>query len=196
MVQFKILFEGYSTLKEDGYFANCSCVLIKGSPNVIVDTMTSWDSEKLLDALKNEGLSPQDINYVISTHGHSDHIGCNHLFKKATHIVGFNISHKDKYFMQPDFRNGEEFVISEDIKIISTPGHTLQDVSVILKTAEGIVGITGDLFEKFEDLNDDSIWINAGSDNEALQQTNRQRILDSVDFIIPGHGPMFRVPKI
>lgn len=41
------------------------------------------------------------MNYVISTHGHSDHIGNNNLFRMAKHIVGFSISFKDQYFMHP-----------------------------------------------------------------------------------------------
>lgn len=45
--------------------------------------------------LKSHGVIPEDINYVVSTHGHSDHIGNNNLFLKAKHIVGFNISDRN-----------------------------------------------------------------------------------------------------
>ncbi len=81
--------------------ANCSCVLVTGSKNVIIDTMTPWDTSLILNSLKLNGLNPDDINYVISTHGHSDHTGNNHLFLKAKHIVGFCISEKDRYFLHP-----------------------------------------------------------------------------------------------
>ncbi|KAG5895780.1 hypothetical protein JTB14_001627 [Gonioctena quinquepunctata] len=109
-------------------------------------------------------------------------------------ISSFSISHKDKYFTEPDFHNGKEYVITDKIRIIPTPGHTLQDVSVIVHTSDGIVAVTGDLFEKFEDLENSDIWKNAGSDSEDLQQANRKKILNMADFIVPGHGPMFRVP--
>ncbi|XP_023022513.1 metallo-beta-lactamase domain-containing protein 1 [Leptinotarsa decemlineata] len=193
--QLKVLFEGYSKFVDGKYLANCSCVLIKSTPNIVIDTLTSWDDEKLLSALKEENISCDDIDYVVCTHGHSDHVGCNHLFKKAVHIVGFSISHKDCYFTEPDFHSGEEFVINRKVKVIPTPGHTLQDVSVVVDTDNGVVAVTGDLFEKFEDLEDAGIWKSAGSDSEELQEINRRKILKLADFIVPGHGPMFKVPQ-
>lgn len=191
-----VLFSGYSKFQDGKYLSNCSCVLIKGPPNVIVDTMTAWDEQKILQALEQRSIKPDDIDFVVCTHGHSDHIGCNHLFKKAIHIVGYSISHKDTYFTDHDFRYGQEYSISEEIKVIPTPGHTSQDVSVLVThPLEGIIAITGDLFEKFEDLNDASIWKSAGSDDETLQELNREKILKIADIIIPGHGEKFMVPK-
>lgn len=191
-----VLFDGYSKMENGDYYANCSCVLIKGPPNVIVDTMTAWDGERILKALSKESLTPDDIDYVVCTHGHSDHTGCNYLFQKATHIVGHCISHKDKYSIDCDFKNGDEYTISDKIKVIPTPGHTLQDVSVIVKSSRGLIAITGDLFERFEDLTDENIWRKAGSDSEELQRVNRQKILRMADFVVPGHGPMFEVPQM
>lgn len=44
-----VLYEGYSTMTgKDQMVANCSCILITGKQNVIVDTMTAWDSEKII----------------------------------------------------------------------------------------------------------------------------------------------------
>lgn len=88
--------------------ANCSCVLITGSVNVIVDTMTPWDSDFILKSLNSRGLKPDDIDYVVSTHGHSDHIGNNNLFLKAKHIVGYCVSFQDKYFLHP-FDKGKSY---------------------------------------------------------------------------------------
>lgn len=109
----KVLFDGYSSdlFKEDDenlpfVRANCSCVLITGTTNVIVDTMTPWDSNLIIQSLTANGLTPDDISYVVSTHGHSDHIGNNNLFLKAKHIVGFCVSVKDQYFLHP-FEQGE-----------------------------------------------------------------------------------------
>ncbi len=55
------------------------------------------------------------------------------------------------------------------------------------------VYIAGDLFEKEEDLQDPEIWKSAGSDNPELQIKNRNRVLREANFIVPGHGPMFKV---
>lgn len=44
------LFDGYSTMANSHeMLANCSCVLVKGEHLIIVDTMTPWDSERIID---------------------------------------------------------------------------------------------------------------------------------------------------
>lgn len=55
----------------------------------------------LSTGLNQQKLTPEDINYVVSTHGHSDHTGNNNLFLRAKHIVGFSISFKDTYYTHP-----------------------------------------------------------------------------------------------
>ena len=77
------------------------------------------------------------------------------------------------------------------MEVIPTPGHTNNDVSVIVEnTRYGVVAITGDLFEKEEDLERDDLWMQY-SENLALQRENREKILRKADFIVPGHGKMF-----
>lgn len=49
MSEVVVLYDGYSvTTGKDQMSANCSCTLIKGSHNIIVDTMTAWDSQKII----------------------------------------------------------------------------------------------------------------------------------------------------
>ena len=94
--QVNVLFDGYSIISEDGKImkANCTCTLIQSKGlNIIVDTMTPWDKDKILSELKNKhDLEPSQINYVVSTHGHSDHVGNNNLFLDAIHIVSKSVS--------------------------------------------------------------------------------------------------------
>lgn len=187
-----VLFDGYSRNTELGSTSNCTCTLIKGPKNVIVDTMTAWDGPRIESALEDYDLKCCDIDYVVCTHGHSDHIGCNYLFQNAIHIVGFDISKKDFYY-NFDFTTGEPYVISDGIRVIPTPGHTMQDVSVIVSNDKGIYAITGDLFENKDD---ESIWRQFGADNAELQEKHRNEILKYADFIIPGHGPIFKASYI
>ena len=50
----------------------------------------------------------------------------------------------------------------------------------------------GDLFETEKDLEDPTIW-EENSENRDLQRENRNKVLEIADYIIPGHGPMFKV---
>ncbi|BES97660.1 unnamed protein product [Nesidiocoris tenuis] len=191
----RVLHEGYSRLVDDVFEANCTCTLITGPYNIIVDTMTPWDGNYILKRLKEFDLTPGDIQFVISTHGHSDHVGNNNLFLSARHIVGRCISYRTTYFDEP-FSRGDEYVIDpESLRVISTPGHTLACVTVLVKTDEGLVAIAGDLFEKLEDVYNEYVWLGAGSENPDLQRHNRAKIIQLADYIIPGHGPRFKVTK-
>lgn len=43
-----ILSSGYSVVENNHMLANCTCTLIKGPKNIIVDTMTPWDKDVIL----------------------------------------------------------------------------------------------------------------------------------------------------
>lgn len=190
----KILQTGYARCLGPAQMqADGTITLVKGPKNIIVDTGGPWDREKIIDALAAEGLSPKDIQYVICTHGHSDHAGNNNLFADATLVVSFDISRGDLYTFH-DFKSGAIYRIDDDVEVMPTPGHTGQDVSVIVRTEEGIVAIAGDLFECEKDLEDESLW-RVNSSNPAEQDRGRKRVLAIADFIIPGHGEMFKVKK-
>lgn len=51
----------------------------------------------------------------------------------------------------------------------------------------------GDLFERFGDIEDPNIWLDAGSESPDLQNKNRLKIAEIADWIIPGHGKKFKV---
>ena len=61
-------------------------------------------------------------------------------------------------------------------------------------TRYGVVAITGDLFEKEGDIEQEGLWMQY-SENDELQKKNREVILRKADFIVPGHGKMFKNPK-
>lgn len=52
MCEVIVLFNGHSTkFDNETMQANCSCTLIKTSKNIIVDTMTAWDREKIIQGI-------------------------------------------------------------------------------------------------------------------------------------------------
>ena len=83
---------------------------------------------------------------------------------------------------------------------MATPGHTEEDVSVLVNGKfngkELKIAITGDLFEKLEDVFDASIWMDLGTLNLCKTQAlSRSKIVNLVDIIIPGHGAPFEVTE-
>ncbi|XP_035004065.1 metallo-beta-lactamase domain-containing protein 1 isoform X1 [Hippoglossus stenolepis] len=198
-----VLKVGYCLPQPDGTFrADGTITLITGPKIILVDTGGPWDRDFLLTTLKERGLDPGDINLVVGTHGHSDHIGNLGLFPTALTIVGYDISEGDTY--RPNrLAQGHAYTVDEHVSVTSSlktcalkiyvvpsPGHTGQDVSVQVKgTTAGTVLVAGDLFEC---CSDGDSWRDL-SMNTAVQEVSRQRALRTADVIIPGHGPPFRV---
>lgn len=163
--------------------------LIKSSQNIIVDTGLPKDKEVILKQLKANGLAPQKIDYVICTHGDADHISNNNLFPHAALIVGFDIYRGDiAGFFQKNFK------IDDNVTVAEMTGHDERSIGVLVKTAQGLVAITGDLFEYEYDWKRAREWI-AFSKQPKSHIKNRAKIWELVDYIVPGHGPMFKVDK-
>ncbi|XP_074555054.1 metallo-beta-lactamase domain-containing protein 1 [Halichoeres trimaculatus] len=187
-----VLKPGYCRSESGGTFrADGTISLVTGPRTILVDTGGPWDRDFLLQTLKERGLDPGDVNLVVGTHGHSDHVGNLNLFPAAMMIVGYDVSEGDRY--RPNkLSEGERFRVDEHVCVVPTPGHTGQDVSVEVKgTFAGTVLIAGDLFECCAD--EDS-WRDL-SMNSTVQEVNRQEALRTADVIIPGHGLPFKVVR-
>ena len=195
-----VLAPGYANwLTPDRVMSACgTCTLVRSNDcNLLVDCMGPWDRDKLIALLAERGLHCDDITHVVCTHGHPDHIGNLNLFLKAKlHIVGFSVYENDSYTVHP-FDEKVPYQIAPGISVIATPGHTATDASVLIQNASqlGVVTISGDLFENERDLADEQIWLQAGSEDPDSQRTNRTHVLNTSDYIVPGHGPMFKVAR-
>lgn len=161
-------------------------VLIQdGKKNILVDTGSPGEDKKIIAGLKKEKLKTKDIDIVILTHPHADHIANNFLFPDALFIDSLGEFRGDKFLLAPAERQ-----ITKNIRIVKTPGHALEDISIIVNNTEfGIISVIGDLF-----------W--RGGDNKLLQiespenlAISRKKILLISDYLIPGHGEMFENPE-
>lgn len=193
-----VLRDGYSYSDTGNYKANGTITLIKGPVNIVVDTGSPCQSDKdiILTGLTTHHLTVSDIDYVIATHGHVDHVGNLNIFpSNCTFIVGHDI-YKDCYYTDNDLGKGGCYQLNDEVYVMSTAGHTCCDVSVVVKnTSEGVVVIAGDLFECEDDLRNSDLW-QANSFNVSLQESNRAKVLQLADVIVPGHGPKFNVVKL
>lgn len=169
--------------------ADGAITLIKSRSNVIVDTGLPKDQPKILQVLKRYNLSPSDIQFVICTHGDADHTSNNNLFPNAKLVVGFDIYDGDRAsFFQKNFK------IDSNITVTEMTGHDDRSIGVLVKTKNGLVAITGDLFEYRDDWKKTKEWL-AFSKRPKRQIKNRAKIWELADFIVPEHGDIFRVDK-
>jgi glyoxylase-like metal-dependent hydrolase (beta-lactamase superfamily II) len=108
-------------------------------------------------------LEPGDVDIVVNTHCHYDHIESNYLFKAKPLVVHEKeIEYCNNLYwpeftdafmgiMEIDAVSGEK-KLSENVRVIETLGHTPGSISVLTETGEGLVACIGDAAIVREDL--------------------------------------------
>ena len=159
-----------------------ACTLIRdGDRVIVVDPGMAPSARSILDPLAALGVKPEDVTEVVLGHHHPDHtIHAGHFPNAAIH------DHWAIYRgTQWEDSDADGRVLSPSVVLARTPGHTAEDISAIVGTAEGIVVCTHAFFNDQTTVDDE-----APEDPDALH-ASRAAILAIADRIIPGHGPMF-----
>lgn len=160
-----------------------SVTLLKGEHIILVDSGHTKFEELLLEKLEENGVKPEDVEYVINTHSHHDHISNNHLFKNAAIVRHLGIWRPDGSI--------EAYATVEDIdipgvRLIETPGHTQDSISVIAESDGKRYVMSGDAIRDDVIRKRDSLPKGyAHTDNYA---DNAKKIFENADVILPGHG--------
>ena len=187
MAEVKILIQGFTNAdtQDAGEEKTCPTItLIRDKDlNIVVDPGVLESQQVLVDKLKEEGLGIDDIDIVCITHSHIDHYRNIGMFPKAKTLEFFGLWDGQTV---DDWQ--EQF--TDDIKIIKTPGHNYDSISLLVKTEKGIVAIVGDVYWK-EGLPKIDEY---ATSSEELKQS-REKILALADYIIPGHGGMYKVER-
>lgn len=193
MAEVKVLIEGYAKEIKNGWTASSTVVLIKsGNKNILIDT--GCNRKKLINSLVKENIKIEDINFVVLTHNHLDHALLAGIFENAKVLTTEEVYKNDKQTTHNNFIPGTE------LKIIQTPGHCNEHCSVIISSDKDIYVVAGDVFwwtvgekqivniEKIDDAHPSEV-----SMKKLI--ASRKKILKLADYIIPGHGKIFKVEK-
>jgi glyoxylase-like metal-dependent hydrolase (beta-lactamase superfamily II) len=134
----------------------------------------------ILDPLDKLGVAPEQVTDVVFSHHHPDHTLHAALFPNARVHDHWAIYQGDQWH----WRDAEGYQLTQSIKFIRTPGHTLEDITTLAETPQGVVAFT-------------HLWNDATSvgDRHAVDldslHAGRRRVLAIADLIVPGHGPAF-----
>ena len=119
---------------------------------ILIDSM--WDdndAKTIIDGMQKLGLNPEEIKYVIITHGHGDHYGgANYIRNKYNAKVvmtevdenlmntlntGANSSRSPKTPVDIYVKDGDKITLGKTtVEIVETPGHTPGGISLIFPT--------------------------------------------------------------
>ncbi len=183
--------------------------LVRGSKRTLmIDVGLSSNYPYLLDCLAHLGVNPADIDMVVLSHEHLDHIGAAYHFKGRTIIAAHRLA-ANKIMLRDDFSmlrkmfNEPNVPIDIDIwleegnlidlgnfrlTVMYTPGHTSACISLfdqdkgLLFAADTLMpgGVMGGVF-------------GSGSISDYIQSLERLRGLDS-KILLSGHGRLSDTP--
>lgn len=184
-----------------------NCYILASRENasaIIIDP--GADEAKIKKVLNKYKLKPA---FIINTHGHFDHIGCDDDFGVAVYAYideiklltnpARNLSGllSGAYSVRSKIiplKEGE-IVELDDIalEVIHTPGHTLGGISLLMKKPKTDMLFTGDsLFYQSIGRTDFS-----GADETMLLNSVKNKLLTLPDntIIYPGHGPISTIGR-
>ncbi len=146
-------------------YGNTKCYLLKGTQkNLLIDTDWAGKLPQFFNELGKKHLKVQDIDYLLITHYHPDHMGLTtDLMKLGVQLVIMDCQkdyvHQSDYIFQkeknPYFQpiddqqakqlnlSGSQYFLNQcgiGGKILSTPGHSIDSISVVLDSGEAFVG--------------------------------------------------------
>lgn len=184
--------------------------LIKGEyKNVLIDSGLDKHFNALQKSLHTLGIKVRDIDIIINTHEHFDHIGANRYFQEysliaAHRFAAVKIAVKDRYvtmyesgdlndpplkihlWLEDKFR----FDIGGHLlEVIHTPGHT--SGSICLYEVNRHILFTGDTIFAKGTL---SYISESGSIGDYINSIGRLRTM-KISEIYPGHGAVSKNPE-
>ena len=192
MISLDILCVGRLERDADGSIlvADSTSVLIRTDDRlIVVDPSTEYMRPAIKTSFKQIGVFPKDVDTVILTHSHHDHVGNLNLFPKARvliHSGGEPIARAEEF-------DGEELKVCEGVKIVHTPGHCPEECSVFVDADRryAIAGDTVPLEDNYRQMVPPALNCDREQAFESLK-----RVCGYADVVVPGHGFPFMTKRL
>lgn len=179
-----------------GFNYDSNCYLI--NDNILVDTGAGHNMDYLFSKIRENGVEPEDIELVVNTHCHFDHIGGNHFFPNAKIAVhkldAISIRNEDTLGTSLSAFDGadnsrvdielEEGDKIGDFEVIHTPGHT--SGGICLWDGENL--ISGDTIFAGGGVG----RMDIGGNYQDMKNSVEKLMKLNVVNIYPGHGPVVK----
>jgi len=171
---------------------NCNTYLTDASKEILIDPGHAHLFDHVKNGMAALNISLDQIDVVIATHGHPDHLEAVRSFDKPT-LFAMNM--EEYQFIselagdsvkipRPDFflKEGDLIIGDERFEVISTPGHSPGSICLYWRDKKAL--FTGDvIFNQGIGRTD-----LPGGDGSLLKESiNRIKTLD-VEYLLTGHG--------
>ena len=157
-------------------------LILDGDARLVVDPGMVPDRRQIIEDLASLGVTPEGVTHVLFTHHHPDHTLNAALFPNADVVDAWATYRGDLWLDH----SGDGYRPTPHVRLLSTPGHTAQDVTWLVETNDGVMACTHAWGLADSRPEDDSY----ATDTAALAQS-RERILEAADVVVPGHDAPF-----
>lgn len=179
---------------------------VGGAAEFIGEEFSRAAHQRPANALRDAGVDPADVEFVLLTHLHWDHAGNCDLFPEATVLVQRDelryaiapgrffrssfLSPLSGYgtppYLVPNLDTVEgEAVVAPGVRVVPAPGHTPGSQAVIVDTADGSFCIAGDAIMTYRNLDDDLPPGFHVDVDDAMDSMDRLRAV--ADHFLPSH---------
>lgn len=173
------------TVKPDDTWSTSTLIRTSDGHNIVVDTSRAFMKPAIRTSLKQIGkVFPEDIDIVVLTHAHSDHMENNDLFKKAKIYI-----HSGEEAGVPGaIVVDKDMEIAKGVRLVHTPGHTAGSMSVFVE-ADRKYAIVGDAMPLKDNYTKRKIP--ASNVDPVAAERSMKQIIAYADVIVPGHDYPF-----
>jgi N-acyl homoserine lactone hydrolase len=208
-ISIDVLCRGFPGKGSNGFLGWSSVALIRtASNNILFDTGAQAALPVLLNALKGLSLSPADIDTVVLSHSHFDHIANVRKFKQARFIMSR---------AEWDYATGQdedicvevgavEYLKSQQLELLGTdgveivpnvtaiftPGHTPGCLSLVIEQDGESWVLAGDAIKNRAEL---ASGVGDMTLNAAVTKESIDRVKSIAARVLPGHDCWLRVTE-
>lgn len=206
-----LLHDHFLCFKRD--FPSANSIIVHGQQPLLIDTGFLTDQDRTEQFLKDAGIQPTQLQCVINTHAHSDHVGGNHWLQStfgvpiATHgwsAHAINRRAKEScsaewldqpvpaYHINKILHEGDEISTGAvRLMVLHTPAHTLDHIALYDRVSQTL--IAGDVLQE-----GDIGWLNPFHEgistlDRAIEVLERLATLP-LRAVFGGHGGIITKP--
>jgi glyoxylase-like metal-dependent hydrolase (beta-lactamase superfamily II) len=161
---------------------------------IVVDPGMVPSRSAILEPLAALGVEPGDVTDVVISHHHPDHTVNIALFggggdgqgDAGVPVHDFQAVYAGDVWTR---RSADGVDLTPSVRLLTTPGHTPQDITVLVGTPDAVVALTH------------AWWTEDGPESDPYAPdpdqlaAQRERIAGLVDRVVPGHGAPFDVRR-
>jgi len=177
---------------------NANTYLINGSKKILIDPGHYHFFGNVKDLLSKLSITPQDIDLILLTHGHPDHVEAARAFSNAHALIALHEAELDfvknlaphygtamgitEFEPQILLREGELQVGDMKLQVIHAPGHSPGSICIYWPQEKTL--FTGDVIF-YQGIGRTDL---PGGDGSALKESIKSLSSLEVEHMLPGHG--------